>query len=516
MLGKKMMLRINNSLTGKKEPFSPHVPGKVKMYVCGMTVYDNCHLGHARSAIVFDVIRRTFEYNGFEVKYVKNYTDVDDKIIERANREGKDWKDIAESFIDSYERDMSRLGVRPPSISPRATGHIEEMIRLIDRLISKGLAYSVEDNVYFAVKNFPSYGKLSGQKLEEMEAGVRVEIDQRKRSPFDFALWKGSKPGEPAWKSPWGMGRPGWHIECSAMAFKHLGETIDIHGGGKDLIFPHHENEVAQSEGYTDKEFSRCWVHHGFVTIDQEKMSKSLGNFFTVREIFEKSSQFSEKITAEVVRFYLLSTHYRSPIDFSDYSLGVAKKGLDNLYTLFQKLEELGEHKKENGDTEEGEWSRFLSEYKAEFEAAMDDDFNTAKAISVLQALRAEVNTRISEGGPLNLAGIKSLFKLCGEVLGLFQIPPLEWSFSKWHATVSTSFNIPNESLQGEGSVITGARKSSSCKVLSEERVQALIKEREEARRNKNWAQSDVIRDQLAGSGIVLEDRPDGTTRVKR
>ncbi len=500
--GKGMMLRINNSLSGKKEPFSPRVPGKVTMYVCGMTVYDDCHLGHARSAIVFDVIRRTLEYKGFEVKYVKNYTDVDDKIIERAHREGKDWKEISESFIDSYERDMSRLGVHPPSISPRATEHIGEMVGLIDRLISKGLAYSVEGNVYFAVKNSPSYGKLSKQKLEEMEAGVRVEIDQRKRSPFDFALWKGSKPGEPAWNSPWGMGRPGWHIECSAMAIKHLGETIDIHGGGKDLIFPHHENEIAQSEGYTDKEFSQCWVHHGFVTIDHEKMSKSLGNFFTVREIFEKSSQFSEEITAEVVRFYLLSTHYRSPIDFSDYSLGVAKKGLDNLYTLFQKLEELQEKKKESGDTKNGEWSRFQSE----FDAAMDDDFNTAKAISVLQGLRAEVNIRITKGDPFNLSDTLSLFKRCGEILGLFRISPLRWRFHAWDS--KKQIVVP-ESVEMN---LTSAVPI----VVNEEEVQSLIKEREEARRKKDWARSDVIRDQLAAARIAIEDRPDGTTRVKR
>lgn len=500
-----MMLRISNSLSGKKEPWSPHVPGEVKMYVCGMTVYDHCHLGHARSAIVFDVIRRYLEYKGLEVRYVKNYTDVDDKIIDRAHQEGKDWKEVADHFIDSYEHDMSRLGVRPPSIAPKATEHIEEMIRLIDRLISKGLAYPVEGNVYFAVVNFPSYGKLSKQKLEDMEAGVRVEIDQRKRSPFDFALWKGSKPGEPAWQSPWGMGRPGWHIECSAMAIKHLGETIDIHGGGKDLIFPHHENEIAQSEAYTDKEFARCWVHHGFVTIDQEKMSKSLGNFFTIKEVFEKSSHFSEEITAEVVRFYLLSTHYRSPIDFSDHSLRVAKRGLDNLYTLFQKLEERGPQQGINGDGEGGEWSRFQSE----FDAAMDDDFNTAKAVAVLQALRAEVNTRISKGGPLNLAVIRSLFSLCGGILGLFQIPPLRWRFQAWDPITGEKQIVRPE---GMAENLTPAVQI----VFNEEEVQALIKEREEARRNKDWARSDAIRNQLAAARIVIEDRPDGTTRVKR
>lgn len=496
------MMHLSNSLSGKKEPWSPRVPGEVTMYVCGMTVYDHCHLGHARSAIVFDVIRRTLEYKGLEVRYVKNYTDVDDKIIDRAHREKRDWKKLAEDFIDSYDRDMSRLGVRPPSIAPKATEHIEEIIQLITRLISKGLAYPVDENVYFSVDNFPSYGKLSKQKLEEMEAGARVEIDQRKRRPFDFALWKGSKSGEPAWKSPWGMGRPGWHIECSAMAIKHLGETIDIHGGGKDLIFPHHENEIAQSEGYTEKEFVRCWVHHGFVTIDQEKMSKSLGNFFTVKEIFEKSSQFSEEITAEVVRFYLLSTHYRSPIDFSDQSLSIAKRGLDNIYTLFQKLEELAPQQEIMGEEKGGEWSRF----KSGFDAAMDDDFNTAKAISVLQALRAEVNTRISRGESFDIAGVRSLFKLCGRVLGLFLISPSRWRFQGWDPAKQAAVPV------GETDHLT----SMTPIVFNEERIQSLIKERETARQNRDWGRSDAIREQLSAAGIVIEDRPDGTTRVKR
>ncbi|MFQ5950131.1 MAG: cysteine--tRNA ligase, partial [Nitrospiria bacterium] len=401
------MLRISNSLSGKKEPWSPSVPGEVKIYVCGMTVYDDCHLGHARSAIVFDVIRNYLEYKGLRVRYVKNYTDVDDKIINRAQQEGRDWKAIANRFIDSYERDMVRLGVRPPTVAPKATEHIEEMVQLIDRLIAKGIAYPVEGNVYFEVERFPSYGKLSKRKLDEMDAGARVEVDQRKRSPLDFALWKASKPGEPAWRSPWGMGRPGWHIECSAMAIKHLGETIDIHGGGKDLIFPHHENEIAQSEAYTGKEFAPCWIHHGFVTIDQEKMSKSVGNFFTIKEIFEKSPQFSEEMISEIVRFYLLSTHYRSPIDFSDQSLDAAKSGLDNFYTLFQKLDEIKTQRRE------GDWSRFRSE----FEAAMDDDFNTARAIGVLQALRSEINIRLAKGEQIDAVQAKELFQSFGKIL---------------------------------------------------------------------------------------------------
>ena len=290
------MVQITNTLTGNKEPLSPRVPGEVRLYVCGVTVYDDCHLGHARSAIVFDVIRNYLEYKKLSVRYVKNFTDVDDKIINRARGEGKKWDEIAEKYIRSYERDMARLGVRPPTVAPKATDHITEMIQIIEGLISKGVAYPMEGDVYYEVAKFPSYGKLSKRKPDELMAGARVEVDERKRSPLDFALWKASKPDEPAWESPWGMGRPGWHIECSAMAMKHLGETFDLHGGGKDLIFPHHENEIAQSEAYTGKEFVRSWIHHGFVTVDEEKMSKSLGNFFTINEIFEKSPNFSEEM----------------------------------------------------------------------------------------------------------------------------------------------------------------------------------------------------------------------------
>ncbi|MDC4225765.1 MAG: cysteine--tRNA ligase [Candidatus Manganitrophus sp.] len=327
------MLKISNTLSGEKEPWSPMMDKEVRLYVCGVTVYDHCHLGHARSAIVFDVVRNYLEYKGLSVRYVKNFTDVDDKIIRRAQQEGKEWKEIAEKYIASYEEDMARLGVRPPMAAPKATEYIPEMIGLIETLISKGIAYPVDGDVYYEVAKFPSYGKLSKQKLDEMISGARVEVDERKKSPLDFALWKSSKPGEPAWESPWGMGRPGWHIECSAMSMKLLGETLDLHGGGKDLIFPHHENEIAQSEAATGKDFVRSWIHHGFVTVDQEKMSKSLGNFFTVKEIFEKLRPVYRKdeVIAEVIRFYLLSTHYRSPVDFSDQSLKTAKSGLDSL-----------------------------------------------------------------------------------------------------------------------------------------------------------------------------------------
>jgi cysteinyl-tRNA synthetase len=490
---KNPMLKITNTLSGQKEPWSPRTPGEAKLYVCGITVYDHCHLGHARSAIVFDVIRNYLEQKGLSVRYVKNFTDIDDKIINRARQEGKEWQEIAEKYIGSYEHDMARLGVRPPTVAPKATEHIPEMIRIIEGLVSKGIAYPIDGSVYFEVAKFPSYGKLSRQKPDEMTAGARVEVDERKKSPLDFALWKASKPGEPAWESPWGKGRPGWHIECSAMAIKHLGERFDLHGGGKDLIFPHHENEIAQAESYTGKEFAACWVHHGFVTIIEEKMSKSLGNFFTIKEIFEKSSHFPEPIVAEVIRFYLLSTHYRSPVDFSDQSLKQAKSGLDNFYTLFQKLDEIqlrGE--RTSFESDEAKSSERLARVQSDFEAAMDDDFNTAKAIGVMQELRAEVNLQVEKEGIEAALQAKRLFDSFGKVLGLFRVPLQEWSHRPWDAAVTAQ------------------------RGLDEKGIQKVIQEREEARRNKDWKKSDEIRDRLAAAGIVIEDRPDGSTRVKR
>lgn len=479
------MFQITNTLTGQKEPWSPRRPGEVGLYVCGVTVYDHCHLGHARSAVVFDVIRKYLESKNLSVRYVKNFTDVDDKIIHRAQREGKGWKEIAETYIRAYESDMKRLNVQPPSLAPKATDHIPEMIQIIAGLISKGVAYPVEGDVYYEVMTFPSYGKLSKRKTDELTAGARVEVDERKKNPLDFALWKASKPGEPAWESPWGMGRPGWHIECSAMAMKHLGETLDLHGGGKDLIFPHHENEIAQSEAYSGKEFVRCWIHHGFVTVDQEKMSKSLGNFFTIKEIFEKSAHFSEEMIAEVVRFYLLSTHYRSAIDFSDRSLKAAKSSLDNFYTLFQKIEELG-------DPPAASKVEDLQEFSEGFERVMEDDFNTAEAIGILQKLRAKVNAELDAGKAQWGLQAKDFIGSRGRILGLFQIPTARWSFKPWETALSVE------------------------STLEDEVIDRLIREREEARRKKEWKKSDEIRDRLSRAGIVIEDRPDGTTRVKR
>ena len=308
-------MKIFNSLTRKKEEFQPLETNRVGMYVCGVTVYDDSHLGHARSAVVFDVLRRYLMYRGYQVKYVRNFTDIDDKIINKAQQTDLPWQEIVKTYIDAYYRDMNRLRVAIPDVEPRATEHMPEIIDMIVNLMEKGFAYQINSDVYYEVATYKSYGRLSGRKEEELLAGARVEVDERKRNPMDFALWKGSKVGEPGWDSPWGKGRPGWHIECSAMSIRHLGKTFDIHGGGKDLVFPHHENEIAQSCAYTGQEFAKYWVHNGFVTIDEEKMSKSLGNFFTIQEIFEKSG-WSEPVMAEIIRYFLLSTHYRSDLNF--------------------------------------------------------------------------------------------------------------------------------------------------------------------------------------------------------
>src|SRR5438093_567458 len=333
------MLKIYNTLSGQKEVFKPLKPKRVRMYACGVTVYDYSHLGHARSALVFDVIRNYLRFSGYKVTYVRNFTDVDDKIIKRASEEGKTSAEIAEKYLLAYQEDMKRLGVAPADAEPKATEHIPDIIRLIKILIKKGHAYRLNGDVYYEVKTYPAYGRLSKRKTEDLLAGARVEVDERKRDPMDFALWKSSKAGEPAWDSPWGRGRPGWHIECSAMSMELLGKTFDIHGGGMDLIFPHHENEIAQSCAATGKEFARYWVHNGFVQINQEKMSKSLGNFFTIREIFEKS-EWPEEITAEILRYFLLTNHYHNPLDFSDQGLREAKYALDGFYDLFSRLKE--------------------------------------------------------------------------------------------------------------------------------------------------------------------------------
>jgi len=484
------MLRLFNTLSGKQEDFKPITPHRVRMYVCGVTVYDYCHIGHARSALVFDVLRRYLEYSGYEVVFVKNFTDVDDKIIKRANEQAVTCDAITAKYIQAYYEDMGKLGIRPATIEPKATEHILDIIRLTETLVNKSLAYRVDGDVYFEVAKYSGYGRLSKRKLDDMQAGARVEVNDRKRDPMDFALWKSSKPGEPSWPSPWGAGRPGWHIECSAMSIKHLGETFDIHGGGMDLIFPHHENEIAQSCGATGKEFARYWIHNGFVEINQEKMSKSLGNFFTIREIFEKS-EWPEKITGEMLRYFLLTTHYRAPLDFSDQALEEAKLALDGFYDLFNRLEE----KSDNQTDGDGKVTQFIDRSREAFRVAMDNDLNTAQALAALQKLRGELNKVLERGLSSQKRGeALTRFREFGHVVGLFQID--RWQFKKGPSRP------------------TGVRIVESR--LTDKEIVQKIAERDDARRQKDFKKADEIRQFLAADGIIIEDKPDGTSRWKR
>ena len=477
------MLTLFNTLTGRQERFEPIEPMRVRMYVCGVTVYDYCHIGHARSALVFDVLRRYMEYSGYQVAFVKNFTDVDDKIIKRANEQGVACEAITTKYIDAYYEDMGKLGIRKPTEEPKATEHMADIIAMTETLIKKGLAYTIGGDVYFQVDKYPAYGRLSKRKLEDLQAGARVDVDERKRHPMDFALWKSSKPGEPSWPSPWGPGRPGWHIECSAMSIRHLGETFDIHGGGMDLIFPHHENEIAQSCGATGKEFARYWVHNGFVQINQEKMSKSLGNFFTIREIFQKS-KWSEKVTGEVLRYFLISTHYHGPLDFSDQALQEARQALEGFYGLFSRLREI-----ERNTAADKDLPASLARTEESFKRAMDNDLNTPMAIAELQKLRNEVNKLVDRG--LSAEGRQRAlqeFRRLGAVLGLFQL-------DKW------DYGIVPDSGQYD---------------LRGEEIEAKLSERNEARKRKDFAKADEIRKSLAAQGIIIEDKPDGTSRWKR
>ncbi len=476
------MLYIYNTLTRQKEVFTPLKEGKIGIYVCGITAYDYCHMGHARSAIVFDVIVRYLRHLGYKVNFVRNFTDIDDKIINRANKEGKSASEIANFFIKAFYEDMDALGVGRADIEPRATEHIPEMIALIEQILKKGHGYVENGNVYFSVESFPRYGRLSGRNLDEMLAGARVEVDPHKRHPLDFALWKAAKPKEPWWESPWGKGRPGWHLECSAMSMKYLGETFDIHGGGQDLIFPHHENEIAQSEAATGKPFVRYWIHHGFLTINKEKMSKSLGNFFTIREVLAKYHP-------EAIRLFFLNHHYRSPVDFSDAALEEATNALERVYLTLKRAKEIC------GNTEVVAEERITGEplYKEitqvekHFEEAMNDDFNTALALGYLFGGIRTLNKYLSQSSinkEVLVWAIKKTANL-GNILGLFQSDPD--SFLKQE--------MP----------------------LSVEEIEALIAERAEARKNRNFKKADAIRDRLKEVGIILEDTPQGTTwRVKR
>ena len=478
-------MKIYNTMTGRKEEFVTVVPRKVGIYACGVTVYDFCHVGHARSAIVFDVIRRYFRYKGYDVTYVRNFTDIDDKIINRARQEGIPWDAVADKYTDEYYRDMDRLGVQRADIEPRATEHIPEIVNIISGLIEKGFAYASQGSVYFAVDKFPGYGKLSKRNKEEMIAGARVGVDEKKRNPLDFALWKNSKDGEPSWASPWGMGRPGWHIECTAMSVKYLGESFDIHGGGADLLFPHHENEIAQSEAFTGKPFVKYWVHNGFITIDKEKMSKSLGNFFTIREVLDK-------FDPEVVRFFLLSTHYRSPIEFSDEQLREAESSADRYYSTIVRMNDFieKEHGTGRGPSDAAKmFAEALSPFREKLEQAMDDDFNTALALGHIFELVRELN-RFLDNRPSGYADRELLLKTrevlseAADILNIFNREPYEWYLS-----------------------LMETKKIG----LSEKEVLRKIRERRDARQRKDWHLADAIRKELEEKRIVLEDKKDRT-----
>ncbi len=467
-----MMIYITNTMSGEKEEFKPLEDRTVKMYVCGPTVYDHAHIGHARSAVVFDVIRRWLEYRGYKVIYVRNYTDVDDKIIKRAKEEGISWKEVAEKYIASYEEDMKALNVKEPTYKPRVTEHIREIIEMIDGLIEKGYAYEAGGDVYFSVKKFPEYGKLSKRNVEELRAGARIEPGENKKDPLDFALWKKSKEGEPGWESPWGVGRPGWHIECSVMSMKYLGETMDIHGGGLDLIFPHHENEIAQSESYTGKTFARYWVHNGFVMVNKEKMSKSLGNFFTIKEILERFSP-------DVLRLFLLSTHYRSPIDFSFERLEDAERALKRLLNFLDSLKTIDGIQEVDGEGEPIP----VGKYRRMFESAMDDDFNTAKAVGALFELVKRANL-------LKDRALKE-----GRITKDEKVSFREAVEFVENALRTLGFKLEKERESG----------------LEEKLIELLIEVRGELRKKKEFQLADLIRDRLKELGIALEDLPTGT-----
>ncbi|MEJ2525561.1 MAG: cysteine--tRNA ligase [Desulfuromonadales bacterium] len=477
-----MSLRVYNTLSGHKEAFEPLVPGKVGMYVCGVTVYDYCHIGHARANIVFDIVYRYLQYSGYDVTYVRNYTDVDDKIINRANERGISSQQLAEEFIQAFDEDMKALGLRKPTFEPKATAYIDQIIALAEELIGKGMAYEAAGDVYFSVAEFPAYLKLSKRNMEEMQAGARIAPGEQKRNPMDFALWKAAKPGEPSWDSPWGPGRPGWHIECSAMSSSLLGETFDIHGGGRDLIFPHHENEIAQSEGASGKPFVKYWLHNGFVNVNQEKMSKSLGNFFTIRDILKKYDP-------EVVRFFILTAHYRSPIDFSDQNLKEARIGLTRFYEAFQ-AGRMAIDGCPDSDLAAAEGDALENQFRA----AMDDDFNTAQAIGhlfdgarAINRLVAEKKFRKKADKVASVRALLGKLRELGEVLGLFASEPAAW--------------LQQQNLKGLQEL-----------GLTETAVEAAIQERLAARRDKNFTRADQIRDELADQGVELLDSPTGTT----
>ncbi|MBN1365110.1 MAG: cysteine--tRNA ligase [Syntrophaceae bacterium] len=489
-----MSQKIFNTATRKKENFQPIKEGAVGIYVCGITAYDICHIGHARAAIVFDVVVRYLQARGYEVTYVKNFTDIDDKIIERANKEGVSIIEISERYIKAHDEDMEILGVQTPTVIPRATKHMAEMISLIQNLEKKGYAYCVEGDVYFSINDYKQYGVLSGRNLEEMIAGARVDVNDKKKNPLDFTLWKKSKEDEPFWESPWGKGRPGWHIECSAMSQRYLGETFDIHGGGEDLIFPHHENELAQSVAATGKPLANYWMHNGFVKINSEKMSKSLGNIFPVREILKNYHP-------EILRLFILQSHYRSPVDYSDDSLKEARAGLIRCYRTLQLLKEIQiKLSTETGVITKKSAARaeiYVNKFKKlteKFNEAMDDDFNTAQALGYVFDMVRLVNNFIVEEKNIPasdkaeiLAEGNKVFEYFGRVLGIFR-------------------------SDADQFFIFDKEKELRKRGLNIDEIEILVKQRQSARQIKDWARADTIRKKLEQLHIILEDSANGTT----
>ncbi|MBA3016008.1 MAG: cysteine--tRNA ligase [Desulfobulbaceae bacterium] len=484
-----MTIRIYDTKNGQKNPFIPLTEGHVKMYVCGITAYDYCHIGHARSTLIFDMIVNYLRFRGYAVTYVRNFTDIDDKIINRANDQGTTSEELANRFIDEFYTDMAQLGVTPPDIEPKATDHIPEIIDLITELIHKRLAYQVGNDVYFSVNQFPGYGSLSGRIIEDLQAGARISVNESKNNPMDFALWKGSKPGEPTWDSPWGPGRPGWHIECSAMSRKYLGNSFDIHGGGEDLVFPHHENEVAQSEGASGVTFVNYWIHHAFVTISNEKMSKSLHNFLTIREVLQDHHP-------EALRLMVFSTHYRHPLDFSDSALQDAQTGVKRLYNCLADCQQLPAGHEGVPISAKPEEVIAVNSLNQRFCEAMDNDFNTAQALGVLFDGAKAIN-RIRQSLPkkpavadisLLKSGAEMLVSLA-DILGLLRQDPVSFFAKQQTAHLK---NI----------------------AMTEDELLALITERLAAKARKDWARADEIRDQLLAKKIELKDGANGTTWV--
>ena len=465
-------MQVYNTLTNRKEEFVPIEPGKVKMYVCGPTVYNFFHIGNARPFVVFDTLRRYFKFRGYEVKFVQNFTDVDDKIINRAKEEGITAPEVSEKYIKEYFNDAEALNVLKADVHPKVSEHIPEIIDFVQTLIDKGYAYEADGDVYYSTRKFPDYGKLSGQNIDDLESGARIAIGEVKEDPLDFALWKARKEeSEIAWESPWGMGRPGWHIECSTMAKKHLGDTIDIHGGGQDLTFPHHENEIAQSEACNGVPFAHYWMHNGYINVDGKKMSKSLNNFFTVRDIRENYS-------GDVIRFFLLSGHYRSPINFSDTLMEQSKQGYERIATAIETLEFLKTNGSDEAMADEAAKIASLDKHREKFIEVMDDDLNTADGIAAIFELVSEINLDVKDGASKSFAeeALRRIREQT-EVLGLFG---------------------SEEEEEGLG-----------------DDIQALIDERQAARKAKNWARADEIRDQLAAMGITLKDTPQGVQVIR-